>query len=67
MKRIHARFYELVSYDYNIITSINDLTPIDQELLLSTRSAGARVDSSLSQTYRWTINFKCTHVINLML
>ena len=42
--------YELVSYDYNI-TSINDLTPIDQELLLSTISAGARVDSSLSQTY----------------
>ena len=43
--------YELVSFDYNIITSINDLTPIDQELLLNTTSAGARVDSSLSQTY----------------
>ena len=42
--------YELVSYDYNIITSINDLTPIDQELLRSI-SAGARVDSSLSQAY----------------
>ena len=43
--------YELVSYDYNIITSINDLTPIDQELLRSTIGAGARVDSSISQTY----------------
>ena len=43
--------YELVSHDYNIITSINDLTPIDQELLRSIISAGARVDSSLSQAY----------------
>ena len=43
--------YELVSFDYNIITDINDLTPIDQDLLLST-SAGALVDSSLFQTYR---------------
>ena len=43
--------YELVSFDYNIITIINNLTPIDQELLPSTTSAGARVDNSLSQTY----------------